>query len=70
MKSAHRPLACLLMVEGVLRRWKKRCPTANSIIKYSRHETNKALDGDSAMELVPNNYGKDEWWLLFDPVTE
>ena len=28
------------------------------------------LDGDSALELAAHNYGRDEWWLLLDPVAE
>ena len=33
-------------------------------------ETNNALDGDSALELATHNYGRDEWWVLLDEVTE
>jgi len=51
-----------------LGRWKKSCPTANFLIKYTKKETNNALDGDSALELSTANYGVDEWWLLLDPV--
>ena len=40
------------------------CPSANSIIKYTKKETGGALDGDSAVELAAHNYGRDEWWVL------
>ena len=49
-------------------RWKKICPSANFLIKYTKKDTDKALDGDSAIELATHNYGRDEWWLLLDPV--
>jgi hypothetical protein len=50
------------------RRWKKLCPTANFLIKYSNKETGNAMDGTSALELAAHNYGHDEWWLLLDPI--
>ena len=53
---------------GVSAAWKKACPSANFIIKYSKTETGNALDGDSAIELATHNYGVDEWWLLLDPL--
>jgi hypothetical protein len=53
---------------GVSAAWKKTCPSANFIIKYSKTETGNALDGDSAIELATHNYGVDEWWLLLDPL--
>ena len=28
------------------------------------------LDGDEARDLNTQNYGRDEWWLLLDPVVE
>ena len=55
---------------GVSAAWKKICPTANFLIKYTKKDTGNALDGDSAIELSPANYGKGEWWLLLDPVLE
>ena len=48
----------------------KVCPTANFLVKYTKKDTGNALDGDSAIELSPANYGKGEWWLLLDPVLE
>ena len=55
-----------LFGDGISAAWKKACPTANFLIKK---ETDSTLDGDSALELTKNNYGKDEWWLLLTPVT-
>ena len=55
---------------GVSPAWKKMCPAANFLIKYAKKETANALDGDSALELETHNYGRDEWWLLLDPVAE
>ena len=55
---------------GVSSAWKKVCPAANFLVKYIKKETANALDGDSALELATYNYGRDEWWLLLDPVTE
>ena len=40
------------------------------VVKYNKKETDDALDGDSALELATHNYGRDEWWLLLDPVAE
>ena len=56
---------------GVSSAWKKACPSANFLVKYTKKETkNNALDGDSALELAAHNYGRDEWWVLLDEVTE
>ena len=52
---------------GVSPAWKKICPSANFLVKYTKRETDNALDGDSALELATHNYGRDEWWLLLDP---
>ena len=54
---------------GVSDAWKRACPSANFIVKYTKKETSNMLDGDSALELAVHNYGRDEWWLL-DPVAE
>ena len=48
--------------------WKKVCPTANFLVKYTKKR--RTLDGDSAIELSPANFGKGEWWLLLDPTLE
>ena len=56
--------------DGVTPAWKKICPSANFLVKYTKKETDNALDGNSAMELTKDNYGHDEWWLLLDPVAE
>ena len=58
---------------GVSPAWKKvvlvrQLPT-NFLVKYTKKETVNALDGDSALELTTHNYGRDEWWLLLDPVS-
>ena len=53
---------------GVSPVWKRVCPSANFLIKYTKKETNSMLEGDSALELAMNNYGRDGWWLLLDPV--
>ena len=45
-----------------------RVPSANFLVKYTKKETGNALDGNSALELATHNYGRDEWWLLLDPV--
>lgn len=55
---------------GVSAAWKRACPSANFIVKYTKRETSNMLDGDSALELEAHNYGRDEWWLLLDPVAE
>ena len=38
----------------------KVCPTTNFLVKYTKKDTGNALDGDSAIELSPANYGKGE----------
>ena len=45
------------------------CAAANFLVKYTKKETDNALDGDSALELTTHNYGRDEWWLLLDPAS-
>ena len=57
---------------GVSSAWKKLCPSANFLVKYTKKETGSALEGDSALELTAAKYGCDEWWLLLDsaPVEE
>ena len=42
---------------------------ANFLIKYNKKETGGSLDGDSALALTKDNYGRDKWWLLLNPVT-
>ena len=54
--------------DGVSPAWKKLLPSANFLVKYTKKETGNALDGNSALELATHNYGRDEWWLLLDPV--
>ena len=54
--------------DGVTPAWKKVCPSANFLVKYTKKETGSTLDGNSALELAAHNYGRDEWWLLLDPV--
>ena len=56
--------------DGVTPAWKKLCPSANCLVKHTKKETGSALEGNSAIELATHNYGRDEWWLLLDPVTE
>jgi hypothetical protein len=53
---------------GVGNRWKKVCPTANFVVRYSKKETNGAMsDGVmEGLELSQINYGRHEWWLLLD----
>ena len=52
-------------------RWKKSCQEANFLVSYTKKDTNdSALGGrDEALELAAHNYGRDEWWLLLDPVS-
>ena len=42
--------------------WKKACPSANFLVKFTKKETDDALDGDEGLELATHNYGRDEWW--------
>ena len=44
------------------------CPNANFVIKYTKKDTDNALQGDEARELTTHNYGTSEWWLLLEPV--
>ena len=57
---------------GVAAKWRKVCPTANFLVRYTKKETNGELtEGlEEARELSAANYGCDEWWLLLDPVQE
>ena len=50
--------------------WKKRCPTASFLFKYTKQGTNNALEGDEVLELTAANYGPEEWWLLLNPVVQ
>lgn len=59
-----------IKLDGVSPAWKKRCPTANFLVKYTRQGTGNALEGDEALELTAANYGRNEWWLLLDPVRQ
>ena len=42
--------------DGVTPAWKKICTSANFLVKYTKKETDNALDGNSAMELTKDNY--------------
>ena len=55
---------------GVGTKWKKVCPTANFLIRYTKKETNGDMtEGqEEARELSVSNYGRDEWWLLLDAI--
>ena len=57
---------------GVSAKWRKACPTANFLVRYTRKETNGEMtEGqEEARELSAANYGRDEWWLLLNPVQE
>ena len=50
--------------------WKKACPSANFLVKFTKRETDNALDGDEGLELAAHNYGCDEWWVLLNEVTD
>jgi hypothetical protein len=55
---------------GVGQKELKVCPTANFLLRYTKKETNgEIVEGQQeARELSASNYGRDEWWLLLDPV--
>ena len=57
---------------GVNAKWRKVCPTANFLVRYTKKETNgeMAEGAEEARELSAANYGRDEWWVLLDPVDE
>ena len=57
---------------GVSAKWRKACPTANFLVRYTKKETNGEMtEGqEEARELSAANYGRDEWWLLLNPVQE
>ena len=48
---------------GVSAKWRKVCPTANFLVRYTKKETNGELT-----EGLEEARGRDEWWLLLDPV--
>ena len=49
---------------------KKLCPMANFKLRYTKKETNSEMKegSEEARELTARNYGRDEWWVLLDPV--
>ena len=56
---------------------KKACPTANCVslrfkLRFTKKETNSEMkEGqEEVRELAARNYGRDELWLLLDPVVE
>ena len=54
---------------GVGPAWKQ--PDATHIVKYFRKDTGtQDLEGRVACKLAAENYGRDEWWLLLDPVEQ
>ena len=57
---------------GVSAADKKACPTANFKLRFTKKETNSEMkEGqEEVRELAARNYGRDEWWLLLDPVVE
>ena len=57
---------------GVSAKWRKACPTANFLVRYTKKETNGEMtEGqEEARVLSAANYGRDEWWLLLNPVQE
>ena len=71
VRTAGRTVAARLMrVFGVSAGWKKVCPTPNFLLRYTKKETNAEMkEGqEEARELSADNYGRDEWWVLLDPV--
>ena len=57
---------------GVSKGWLKVCPTANYLLRYTKKQTNGDMtEGqEEARELSASNYGRDEWWVLLDPIAE
>jgi hypothetical protein len=55
---------------GVGAKWKKLCATANFLIRYTKKETTGDMtEGqEEVCELSVSNYGRDEWWLLLNPI--
>ena len=55
---------------GVSKTWLKVCPTANFLLRYTKKETDGEMkEGqEEARELAATNYGRDEWWVLLDPI--
>ena len=52
---------------GVGPAWKQ--PDATHIVLYQRKYTGtRALEGRVACKLTTDNYGREEWWLLLDPI--
>ena len=51
-------------------RWRKLCESANFLLRYTKKETNGEMkEGqEEARELSASNYGRDEWWVLLDPI--
>ena len=44
-------------------------PEATHIVKYQRKDTGtRELEGRVACKLAAVNYGRDEWWLLLEPI--
>ena len=46
--------------------------TANFLIRYTKKETHGEMkEGqEEARELSAGNYGREEWWLLLDPIKD
>ena len=68
---------------GVSKGWLKVCPTANYLLRYTKKQTNgdmtegqeeaaetQAECWEAGHELSASNYGRDEWWVLLDPIAE
>ena len=55
---------------GVSSKWLKACPSANFLLRYTKKETKgEFTEGqEEARELAASNYGRDEWWVLLDPI--
>ena len=55
---------------GVGGKWLKACPSANFLLRYTKKETKGEFkEGqEEARELAASNYGRDEWWVLLDPI--
>ena len=44
-------------------------PEATHIVKYQRKDTGtRELEGRVACKLAAVNHGRDEWWLLLEPI--
>ena len=55
---------------GVSKAWRKVCESANFLLRYTKKETNGEMkEGqEEGRELTATNYGRDEWWVLLDPI--